>query len=153
VRGGYSTLKTSLVNRIFRRKFPSGNYLDVLNGVDLDVAPGLTLGIIGRNGSGKSTLLKIMAGIIRPDSGVVEVRGRVSPLIELGAGFHPDFSGRENVYLNAGHRHEQGRDRAALRFDRRVRRPADAIDDPFDVLSGMYMRPVLGRRAPTPTSC
>ncbi len=142
VRGGYSTLKTSLVNRIFRRKFPSGNYLDVLNGVDLDVAPGLTLGIIGRNGSGKSTLLKIMAGIIRPDSGVVEVRGRVSPLIELGAGFHPDFSGRENVYLN-GLVIGMSKAETEQRFDSIVEFAglADAIDDPVRTYSsGMYMR-------------
>ncbi len=142
MRGGYSTLKTSLVNRIFRRKFPSGNYLDVLNGVDLDVAPGLTLGIIGRNGSGKSTLLKIMAGIIRPDSGVVEVRGRVSPLIELGAGFHPDFSGRENVYLN-GLVIGMSKAETEQRFDSIVEFAglADAIDDPVRTYSsGMYMR-------------
>jgi ABC-type polysaccharide/polyol phosphate transport system ATPase subunit len=142
VRGGYSTLKTSLVNRIFRRKFPSGNYLDVLNGVDLDVAPGLTLGIIGRNGSGKSTLLKVMAGIIRPDSGVVEVLGRVSPLIELGAGFHPDFSGRENVYLN-GLVIGMSKAETEQRFDSIVEFAglADAIDDPVRTYSsGMYMR-------------
>jgi len=142
VRGGYSTLKTSLVNRMFHRKFPSGNFLDVLNGVDLDVAPGLTLGIIGRNGSGKSTLLKIMAGIIRPDEGVVEVRGRVSPLIELGAGFHPDFSGRENVYLN-GLVIGMSKAETEERFDSIVEFAglADAIDDPVRTYSsGMYMR-------------
>ncbi len=142
VRGDYSTLKTSLVNRMFRRKFPAGNYLDVLNGVDLDVAPGLTLGIIGRNGSGKSTLLKIMAGIIRPDGGAVEVRGRVSPLIELGAGFHPDFSGRENVYLN-GLVIGMSKAETEQRFDSIVEFAglADAIDDPVRTYSsGMYMR-------------
>ncbi|MET0154074.1 MAG: ABC transporter ATP-binding protein [Candidatus Binatia bacterium] len=142
VRGGYSTLKTSLMNRMFRRKFPAGNYLDVLNGVDLDVAPGLTLGIIGRNGSGKSTLLKIMAGIIRPDGGAVEVRGRVSPLIELGAGFHPDFSGRENVYLN-GLVIGMSKAETEQRFDSIVEFAglADAIDDPVRTYSsGMYMR-------------
>ena len=142
VRGGYSTIKTSLMNRVFQRKFPAENYLDVLNGVDLDVAPGLTLGIIGRNGSGKSTLLKIMAGIIRPDGGVVEVRGRVSPLIELGAGFHPDFSGRENVYLN-GLVIGMSRAETEQRFDSIVEFAglADAIDDPVRTYSsGMYMR-------------
>jgi ABC-type polysaccharide/polyol phosphate transport system ATPase subunit len=142
VRGGYSTLKTSLVNRMFRRKYPAENYLDVLKGVDLDVAPGLTLGIIGRNGSGKSTLLKIMAGIIRPDGGVVEVRGRVSPLIELGAGFHPDFSGRENVYLN-GLVIGMSKAETEQRFDSIVEFAglADAIDDPVRTYSsGMYMR-------------
>jgi ABC-type polysaccharide/polyol phosphate transport system ATPase subunit len=142
VRGGYSTLKTSLVNRMFRRKFPAGNYLDVLNGVDLEVAAGVTLGIIGANGSGKSTLLKVIAGIIRPDDGVVEVRGRVSPLIELGAGFHPDFSGRENVYLN-GLVIGMSKEETEERFDSIVEFAglADAIDDPVRTYSsGMYMR-------------
>jgi ABC-type polysaccharide/polyol phosphate transport system ATPase subunit len=72
----------------------------VLDGLSLAIEPGRTVAIIGQNGSGKSTLLKILAGIYKPDSGKVTVRGRVSSLIELGAGFHPDFSGRENVYLN-----------------------------------------------------
>ena len=142
LRGGYTTLKTSLVNRMFRGKFPAGNYLDVLNGVDLEVPAGLTLGIIGRNGSGKSTLLKIIAGIIRPDRGEIEVRGRVSPLIELGAGFHPDFSGRENVYLN-GLVIGMSKAETEERFDAIVDFAglADAIDDPVRTYSsGMYMR-------------
>ena len=142
VRGGYTTLKTSLVNRIFRGKFPAGNYLDVLRGVDLEVPAGLTLGIIGRNGSGKSTLLKIIAGIIRPDRGEIEVRGRVSPLIELGAGFHPDFSGRENVYLN-GLVIGMSKAETEERFDTIVDFAglADVIDDPVRTYSsGMYMR-------------
>jgi ABC-type polysaccharide/polyol phosphate transport system ATPase subunit len=142
VRGGYTTLKSSLVNRVFRRKYPAGNYLDVLNGVDLEVPAGLTLGIIGRNGSGKSTLLKVIAGIIRPDRGEVEVRGRVSPLIELGAGFHPDFSGRENVYLN-GLVIGMSKAETEERFDAIVEFAglADAIDDPVRTYSsGMYMR-------------
>lgn len=62
---------------------------------------GETLGLIGRNGSGKSTILKLIAGVMAPSEGEVRVAGRVSPLIELGAGFHPDLTGRENVYLNA----------------------------------------------------
>jgi ABC-type polysaccharide/polyol phosphate transport system ATPase subunit len=72
-----------------------------LRDVTISVAKGETLGIIGRNGSGKSTILKIIAGVTAPTGGRVYVRGRVSPLIELGAGFHPDLTGRENVFMNA----------------------------------------------------
>lgn len=72
-----------------------------LREVDLAVAAGETFGIIGENGSGKSTLLKLAAGIMRPTSGHVRISGRVAALLELGAGFHPDLTGRENVYLNA----------------------------------------------------
>lgn len=71
-----------------------------LNGVDLTVRSGETVGLIGFNGSGKSTLLKTISGVLFPDSGRVMVRGKVAGLIEVGAGFHPDLSGRENVYLN-----------------------------------------------------
>jgi ABC-2 type transport system ATP-binding protein len=71
-----------------------------LKGVSLEVAEGSTFGLVGHNGSGKSTLLKCMARIYRPDRGSIAMRGRVSALLELGAGFHPELSGRENVYLN-----------------------------------------------------
>ena len=72
-----------------------------LRGVDLEVASGESVGIVGENGSGKSTLLKLLAGIIPPHEGTVEVAGRVASMLELGAGFHTDFTGRENVYMNA----------------------------------------------------
>ena len=72
-----------------------------LRDVTFDVAEGSTLGLIGHNGSGKTTLLKCVAGILRPSSGVVAQRGRLAALLELGAGFHPELTGRENVYLNA----------------------------------------------------
>lgn len=72
-----------------------------LRDVSFDVAAGSTLGLIGHNGSGKSTLLKIAAGILRPSEGSVLQRGRLAALLELGAGFHPELTGRENVYLNA----------------------------------------------------
>jgi ABC-type polysaccharide/polyol phosphate transport system ATPase subunit len=92
-----ATLKEALMRR--RR----GRYTELwaLRGVDLDVAPGEALGIVGENGSGKSTLLKLLAGIIPPHEGTVQVGGRVASMLELGAGFHPDFTGRENVYMNA----------------------------------------------------
>src|SRR5436190_1962049 len=92
--------------------------------------------------AGKSTLLKIIAGIIRADRGEIEVRGRVSPLIELGAGFHPDFSGRENVYLN-GLVIGMSKAETEERFDTIVDFAglADVIDDPVRTYSsGMYMR-------------
>ncbi len=72
-----------------------------LRAVDLDIAPGETFGVVGKNGSGKSTLLKLLAGIFAQSEGTVEVGGRVGSLLEVSAGFHPEFSGVENVYLNA----------------------------------------------------
>jgi ABC-2 type transport system ATP-binding protein len=72
-----------------------------LRDVTFSMDRGETIGLIGRNGSGKSTVLKLIAGVMAPSEGEVRVAGRVSPLIELGAGFHPDLTGRENVYLNA----------------------------------------------------
>lgn len=72
-----------------------------LKDVDLSIQAGSTVGLIGPNGSGKSTLLKMIGGILQPDTGSVRIRGRLAALLELGAGFHPDLTGRENVYLNA----------------------------------------------------
>lgn len=72
-----------------------------LKGLDLTIQAGSTIGLIGHNGSGKSTLLKVIGGILDPTTGSVENRGRIAALLELGAGFHPDLTGRENVYLNA----------------------------------------------------
>lgn len=71
-----------------------------LDSVSFDVHDGETLALVGYNGSGKSTLLKLISGVMRPDTGDVRVRGRVAGLIEVGAGFHPDLTGRENVFLN-----------------------------------------------------
>ncbi len=72
-----------------------------LRDIDLSISSGTTVGLVGHNGSGKSTLLKLVGGILQPTSGSVSRRGRLAALLELGAGFHPDLSGRENVYLNA----------------------------------------------------
>ena len=71
-----------------------------LDNIDLQVYEGEILGIIGRNGAGKSTLLKVISRVLIPTAGRVQIRGQVSPLLELGAGFHPELTGRENVYLN-----------------------------------------------------
>ena len=92
-----ATLKETLM----RRRRSRHTDLWALRGVDIEVAPGESLGIVGQNGSGKSTLLALLAGIIPPNEGTVEVGGAVASMLELGAGFHPDFSGRENVYMNA----------------------------------------------------
>ena len=73
----------------------------VLKGINFSVEQGEAMGIIGENGCGKSTMLKLITRIIYPDKGRILIRGRVSSLIELGAGFHPDMSGRENIYINA----------------------------------------------------
>ena len=91
----------SLKEVILRRQLPPKRQLWALRDVDLDIEPGETFGIVGQNGSGKSTLLKLIAGVFGPSSGTVEVGGRVGSLIEIGAGFHPEFTGTENVYLSA----------------------------------------------------
>jgi ABC-2 type transport system ATP-binding protein len=95
------TQTRSLKETILRRELPKTRELWALEGVDLDIHRGETVGIVGRNGSGKSTLLKLIAGIFSPSTGTLEVEGRVGSLIEIGAGFHPEFTGVENVYLNA----------------------------------------------------
>jgi ABC-type polysaccharide/polyol phosphate transport system ATPase subunit len=113
-----------------------------LKDVSAAIEPGEAVGLIGRNGSGKSTLLRVLAGIIKPTTGTVRVEGRIGSLLELGAGFHPDFSGRENVYLNGS---IQGLRRAEIRerFDEIVAfaEVEHAIDRPVRTYSsGMAMR-------------
>ena len=94
-----STLKEHAIRLLHGRRSEYREFL-ALDGVDLEVRRGEALGIIGRNGAGKSTLLKVVSRILRPTAGQVWVRGTLAPLIELGAGFHPELTGRENVYLN-----------------------------------------------------
>jgi ABC-type polysaccharide/polyol phosphate transport system ATPase subunit len=113
-----------------------------LSDVDFDVPEGEVFGVIGQNGSGKSTLLKCMAGILQPNEGAVRVHRRMSALLELGAGFHPELTGRENVFLNAA---ILGMPRKSIagRFDEIVEFSGleDFIDSPVKTYSsGMYVR-------------
>lgn len=93
------SIKERLLNFGESKKFKED--FMALNNVTLDILPGTTIGLIGHNGSGKSTLLKVIGGIIQPTNGEVLRRGRLAALLELGAGFHPDLTGRENIFLNA----------------------------------------------------
>ena len=95
----HKSIKERVVNA--RRDAPHREEFQALHTVTLDIKSGSTVGLVGHNGSGKSTLLKIIGGIIDPSAGTVQRRGRMAALLELGAGFHPDLTGRENVYLNA----------------------------------------------------
>jgi len=99
-RSRFTTLKSAFLSPRGQRGGSPEARFQALKGVTFDVAAGRSVGVVGRNGSGKSTLLKMMAGIGRPTSGTVRVNGRLSALIELGAGFHPEISGRENVLIN-----------------------------------------------------
>lgn len=102
--GALQSLKQTLVNtgaRLTGRKVLEPPLFKALDDVSFSIEPGEVVGVIGHNGAGKSTLLKMMARISNPSSGSVTVNGRIAPLIEVGAGFVPDFTGRENVYLNA----------------------------------------------------
>lgn len=92
--------RSSLKERVVRGRSKDAGQFRALDDVSFEVARGTTFGLIGHNGSGKSTLLKILAGVYRPTSGSVMVDGRVSALLELGAGFHGELTGRENIYLN-----------------------------------------------------
>ena len=93
------SFQDALVNLVHRRQGSTEEFWALRN-VSFDIHHGETVGVIGQNGSGKSTILKLITRILDPTSGAIEVDGRVSALIELGAGFHPDLSGRENIYLN-----------------------------------------------------
>ena len=116
--------------------------IEILKNVNLEIKKGEVVGLIGINGSGKSTLLKLMTQIIYPNKGYIKTRGKLTSLLELGAGFHPDFSGRENIYFNAS---IFGLTKAEI--DQRVEKViefselGEFIDNPVRTYSsGMYMR-------------
>jgi ABC-type polysaccharide/polyol phosphate transport system ATPase subunit len=138
----FATLKSALLSRSVMRDLKPDETFAALNDVSFSVPTGRTLGVIGRNGSGKSTLLKLVAGITKPTSGTVTVRGRISALIELGAGFHPEISGRENVFIN-GIMLGLSKREVTRRFDEIVdfAEMKEFIDAPVKTYSsGMYMR-------------
>ena len=138
----FSTLKSALLKGNLASELSPDEVFHAVNAVSLTVAKGSTLGLIGRNGSGKSTLLKLIAGITKPTTGMVEVGGRISALIELGAGFHPEISGRENVFIN-GVMLGLTTGEIRKRFNEIVEfsELEDFIDAPVKTYSsGMYMR-------------
>jgi ABC-2 type transport system ATP-binding protein len=134
------SLKERIVNFGRSQRFKEDFW--ALDHIAFEVPAGQTVGLLGANGSGKSTLLKVVGGIIRPTTGSVRRRGRVAALLELGAGFHPDLTGRENVYLNAailGLSHTE----TAARFDSIVdfSEVSEFIDTQVKFYSsGMYVR-------------
>jgi len=94
-------IKIENLSKVYQKKNENGNYTDffALKNVNIDICKGDIVGIIGENGSGKSTLLKILSGITKPTKGKIEIEGNIASILDIGTGFHPDLSGRENVYL------------------------------------------------------
>ena len=136
------TLKSALLERTLVAGLDDGEAIAALDDISFDVGRGEAVGLIGSNGSGKSTLLKIAAGILRPTAGDIEVSGRVAALIELGAGFHPEISGRENIFINGAVLGLSKRE-IEERFDSIVEFSglADFIEEPVkNYSSGMYVR-------------
>lgn len=133
-----NTLKTKLI--FWNRKKPE--FHQVLNNINLNIKKGETVALIGVNGSGKSTLLKLMTKIIYPTKGTIETDGKLTSLLELGAGFHPDFTGRENIYFNASifgltRKEIDARIDDIIEFSEL----GEFIDNPIRTYSsGMYMR-------------
>jgi ABC-type polysaccharide/polyol phosphate transport system ATPase subunit len=138
----FATLKSALLQRSILRDLQPSETFPALTEVSFSVPRGSTYGVIGRNGSGKSTALKLVAGITKPTTGSVRVDGRISALIELGAGFHPEISGRENVFIN-GIMLGLAKREIERRFDEIVEfaELSEFIDAPVKTYSsGMYMR-------------
>ena len=142
--GGYRlrTLKSALLERSLTSGLAASDAVEALADISFDVAAGEAVGVIGGNGSGKSTLIKLVAGLLRPTSGELTVNGRVAALIELGAGFHPEISGRENIFIN-GALLGLSRRRIEERYDDIVEFAGlgDFIEEPIkNYSSGMYVR-------------
>jgi len=138
----FATLKSALMRRNLLAELQPNETFTALSDFSLRIPAGCTFGLIGRNGSGKSTALKLVAGITKPTKGTVAVQGRISALIELGAGFHPEISGRENVFIN-GIMLGLTKREIEKRFDEIVEfaELAEFIDEPVKTYSsGMYMR-------------
>jgi ABC-type polysaccharide/polyol phosphate transport system ATPase subunit len=138
----FATLKSALLQRSILNDLQPSETFPALKNVSFTVPKGCTFGVMGRNGSGKSTALKLVAGITKPTSGSVKVDGRISALIELGAGFHPEISGRENVFIN-GIMLGLSKREIQERFDEIVdfAELREFIDAPVKTYSsGMYMR-------------
>jgi lipopolysaccharide transport system ATP-binding protein len=136
------TLKSALLSGIGRRALAPDAAVPAIVDLSFEVERGEMVGVVGANGSGKSTLLKLLAGIVRPTAGSVEVRGRLAALLELGAGFHPEISGRENIEIN-GLLLGLTRRQIAARFDEIVRfaEIEEFLDAPVKTYSsGMAVR-------------
>jgi ABC-type polysaccharide/polyol phosphate transport system ATPase subunit len=139
--GNYSTIKSALLG-LCGYAHDEAPKTHAIKDLTMRIPRGSSVGVIGRNGSGKSTLLKLITGIYRPDTGHVKVNGSIAALIELGAGFHPDFTGRENLYL-AGVLHGLTRAEITARLPEIVEfaELQDFIDAPVRTYSsGMFMR-------------
>lgn len=133
---------TTLKERICFWKTTKVQKRQVLKNINLDIKKGETVALIGTNGSGKSTLLKLMTKILYPNKGTLETHGKLTSLLELGAGFHPDFTGRENIYFNAAI-FGLTRQEIDKRIDEIIEfsELGDFIDNPVRTYSsGMYMR-------------
>lgn len=136
------TLKSAFLSGGLRRSLAPDRLVPALSEVSFEIRSGETVGVIGENGSGKSTLLKLLAGILKPTSGTLETRGRVAALIELGAGFHPEITARENIEINAMLLGLSRRE-IASRFDEIVEFAGirDFLDEPVKSFSsGMIVR-------------
>ena len=128
--------------RLWKRQWAKPDYFWPLRNVSLCIYPGDSIGILGQNGSGKSTLLKVITGVLPPTSGRVQISGRIASLLELGAGFHPDLTGRENVFLN-GSIYGMNSETIRSKLDQIIdfAEIGDFIDTPVKhYSSGMYVR-------------